>query len=126
MPTTPNGIPYPGLGAEPNVPYDLQLLAEELDFRGPYRMQIGAALIDFSNNANGQVAINFEPGRFTAVPRIFVMKAESGEARTVPYYQGATTAGATLGAYDATGTALTGSLSVVWVAMQMTPTSSDG
>lgn len=90
----------------------------------PYRMASGSATLTFSGSSTASVAISFPAGRFTVAPRWMAwLRTEALGiviAATSESTSGATIRGATGG-----GAPYTGTVSVGWLAWQMTPTSKD-
>lgn len=90
----------------------------------PHRMASGSATLTFSDSSTASVAISFPAGRFAVAPRWMAwLRTEALGiviAATSESTSGATIRGATGG-----GASYTGTVSVGWLAWQMTPTSRD-
>ena len=90
----------------------------------PYRMASGSGTLTFSGSSTASVAISFPAGRFTLTPR-WMAWLRTQALGIVIAATSETTSGATIRGATGGGAAYTGSVSVGWLAWQMTPTSRD-
>ena len=90
----------------------------------PYRMASGSATLTFSGSSTASVAISFPAGRFTLTPR-WMAWLRTEALGIVIAATSETTSGATIRGATGGGAPYTGSVSVGWLAWQMTPTSKD-
>lgn len=124
-------IPYPA-GTDRVMDGDnaMQTIAETLDDLSktgvPYRMATGIATVAISSATQGQQAVTFPVGRFTVTPIIIAWtwswpSATLASART----SGSASANGFTVVVN-TSTAVTGSYTVHWLAIQMTSSSGAG
>ena len=90
----------------------------------PHRMASGSATLTFSGSSTASVAISFPAGRFSVTPR-WMAWLRTEALGIVIAATSETTSGATIRGATGGGAAYTGSVSVGWLAWQMTPTSKD-
>lgn len=90
----------------------------------PYRMASGSATLTFSGSSTASVAISFPAGRFSVTPR-WMAWLRTEALGIVIAATSETTSGATIRGATGGGAPYTGSVSVGWLAWQMTPTSRD-
>lgn len=57
MPTTAKGYPYPADTAVPDVPADIQALADEVNSRLPKRMKSGSVTVTITASTTGSVNV---------------------------------------------------------------------
>jgi hypothetical protein len=72
MPTTPGGLPYPASTDPPNVPADIQALAQAVETQ---RERVASGTVSWPSTATGAtsaVAVSFPAGRFTLPPAVTV------------------------------------------------------
>ena len=121
MPTTTNGLPYPASTAPPNVPADLQALAQAVDpFMGMPPSASGIVSVAFNNVAQVTVAVTFPVNRFAArAPSVTV--TASGSALFMGYVNAsASTTGCIIGVAHRAGTLSTTNIGAQWQAMGRT------
>ena len=88
----------------------------------PYRMASESATLSFSASGTASVNVSFPAGRFTVTPR-FMAYIRSPDMRVIVSADNESVTGGRInGAVVGT---MTGSVSVGWLAWQMTPTSRD-
>jgi hypothetical protein len=68
MPTTSRGLPYPSPTVPPNVPVDVQALAEAVERLDPVAK--GSVTLPGLSVAVQTVAVTFPVGRFTTAPEV--------------------------------------------------------
>lgn len=90
----------------------------------PYRMASGSATLTFSGSATASVAISFPAGRFTLTPR-WMAWLRTQELGIVIAATSETTSGATIRGATGGGAPYTGSVSVGWLAWQMSASDKD-
>lgn len=120
MPETTRGLPYPATTDEPNVPQDMQNLAEATEALLP-RIETGSATLTFSNQANANTAVTFTDGRFTSTPRIVITQAglPANSGQLIAKYISPSSSGFTLYAYTGNAANVTiASVTFSWIAIQ--------
>lgn len=114
MPTTPKGYPYPGpndlIGSYPGI---AQSLANKLE--GEPARDGGTVVVSLSNEVGKTVAIEFAAGRFSSPPSVVVTPRG-----TFSFFGISTTPTATgcgVGVASKGTAAVTGTVTVSWVAV---------
>lgn len=86
--------------------------------RLPFSIATGSVVVPVNNAPGGTATITFPAGRFTSTPIVMTSKQSSGAAKYIPYVNGTSTTGTTVGAYAGDGTSATHNVVIGWVAIQ--------
>lgn len=117
MPDTgaPYALPYPpAAGVAPDVPYDMQQLAEQLEeilsTRLPGALYLAQTTVNIpvsgAVGAGNTAAVSFPAGRFSATPRVLVSQASlpAGSGLVIVKHSAASASGVTVSAWNAATT----------------------
>lgn len=128
MTQTPKGFPYvlPG-DAVADYPDVSQALATRLEAAVPHAQAAGTVNVTLTNAQSGSTVVTLPAGRFTTTPILSATKRSAlGPAGAlVPMVTAASSTSFTVGLF-ASPTAQTITVAVMWTAVQMTPTTSEG
>ena len=102
-----------------DYPVTSQALATLLESSVPYRICDGAAAVVCPSPAS--LAVTFPAGLFTLTPMVVISKGAT-VGKGIAQAQAITTAGFTAAVVSADGTALSGTATLMWIAIQATPT----
>lgn len=93
---------------------------------GAYAMAAGIAVITTAASPSGSVTATFPVGRFSVIPIVTVSRSSGSGAKMIPYTTNVRAEDVLVGLYSGDSTVVTGTFSVHWIAVQMTPTSAAG
>jgi hypothetical protein len=94
----------------------------------PVRVAAGSTTVTLTASGADFTAVTFPASRFTVAPLVFatVSSGAAGTSKFVPRVLAVTTTGANVYVYTGDATSATGSVSVSWLAVQMTATTAAG
>lgn len=121
---TAKGYPYP-LGTDRVMDGDdsIHALADAVDAKQPFATWVGTASVSVVANTAANVAVTLPAGRFTQPPRISAISR--GASLWFAYFNSSTTTSLSLGVRTPGG-ALTTTVNVDMIAVQMLATNADG
>lgn len=123
---TAKGWPYvQPADALADFPVTSQALANKADASVPFAFAQGSGLCAFSAVANSSVVVTLPAGRFTQTPNVLLGVIGSPTATPyAPRVQARSTSSLTLAIN--TSAAITGNITVAWLAVQATPSAAEG
>lgn len=122
MSTTAKGTPYPASTDTPDVPRDIEALADNIDERVPRKRQVGEQAITISASNTGTAAVTF-PEAFDNVPMVILTKRYTAGAVTkchVSILGSVSATGFTAIAATGDGSSVSGTVYCAWVATDET------
>lgn len=136
MGTTARGVVYPDDSSPiDGIQDDMEALAESVDVALddavdalPFRTAAGEVVVSLSASNVGFSPITFPVGRFTVPPLLLatIKTAPGGSQKFVVRALNTTVTDAAIYVYTGDASSATGSVSVAWFAVQMTPASAAG
>jgi hypothetical protein len=129
VPSTSRGYVYPDSTGHTRIWEHFEELADDIDTdlvavleRLPVRMSAGSVSVVLSSDTVAFTAITFPVSRFSVAPLVVatLQSAPGGSAKFVPRVISITTSGANVYVYTGDGTSQTATVTVAWVAIQMT------